>query len=176
MLQTAQKSVSLQQIRFRSKINIQRPKPFHHERGKVMEFLTPFYANPDKGKKLWEVCLKGKKKEGNKSIANPYQIIIAREILNWFNNSKMVGFFHLNSIKAEENFNFQVNLKKHNMYAKVYGRRLMELAVKDTVYEPVLTLFSSPVLLVFSPDTHVNALVKTAKKTPEVILMGKILI
>lgn len=140
-----------------------------------MEFLTPFYANPDKGKKLWEVCLKGKKKEGNKSIANPYQIIIAREILNWFNNSKMVGFFHLNSIKAEENFNFQVNLKKHNMYAKVYGRRLMELAVKDTVYEPVLTLFSSPVLLVFSPDTHVNALVKTAKKTPEVILMAGIL-
>ncbi|XP_051158422.1 39S ribosomal protein L10, mitochondrial isoform X2 [Leptopilina boulardi] len=175
VLQTAQKSVSIQQIRFRSKINIQRPKPFHHERGKVMELLTPIYANPNKGKKLWEVCISAQKKDVKKYVAHPYEMIIAREILNWFNNSKMIGIFHMNSIKAEDNFNFQVRLKKHNMYTKNYGYTLMKLALTDTIYEPVLKLFLTRSALVFSPDVNVQALVQTAKKTPELTLLAGIL-
>lgn len=173
MLQPLQKSVSIQQIRFRSKINIQKPKPFHHERGKVMKFLTPFYARPDAGKELWEVCLSGKKVAKKEFEANPYQIIIAREVLNWFNSSKMIGVFHKNTLREDDAFDFKVRLKRSNMYAKVYGNRLATMALKDTVYEPVLKLFSADVMLVFSPDTNVNELVKIAKKTPELILMGK---
>lgn len=175
VLQPIKNSISVQQIRFRSKINIGKPKPFHHERGKVMQFLTPFYPNPLKGKPLWEVCENINKKAAKTIEANPYETIIAREVLNWFNSSKMIAFFHKNSMNADDDFDFRVNLKRKNMYGKLYGKKVVQLALTNTVYAPVLELFCSPVVLVFSPDVNVTALHKVARKTTQLTLMAGIL-
>ena len=174
-MQPIKNSISIQQIRFRSKINIQKPKPFHHERGKVMKLITPFYENPDKGKALWEVCKNtDKKKVERKLKENPYQIILAREVRNWFNSSKMIAFFHKNSVTAEDDFDFKVNLKRNNMYGKFYGQAILRLALTDTVYAPALKLFGPPGYIVFSPDVNVTALNRAAKKTPQVTLIGEL--
>ena len=172
-MQPVKNSVSVQQIRYRSKINIQKPKPFHHERGKVMKLVTEFFPNPDKGKPLWEVCKKTMKKKNKILEGNPYEIIIAREVLNWFNSSKMIAFFHKNSLLGEDEFNFKVNMKRKNMYGKSYGSKILKLALTDTCYAPVLKLFNSPTMLVFSPVVNVAELHKAAKKTPQVTLLGK---
>lgn len=165
----------VQQKRFRGKINIQKPRAPHYERAKVMKFVEPFYFSEKRGKPLEELC--GKVRQGweRKKIVNPLQQIIAREALNWFNNSRMIAFFHMNPFPTEERFNFAVALKKHNMHSKFYGKNTISMAVQDTPYQAVLTLFSSQNLIVFGQDAKVQALLKIIRKRPELVLMAGVI-
>lgn len=49
---------SLQFVRFRKRINIQRPAPPHFERAKVLSVCKPYYLNPRKGLSLADLCEK----------------------------------------------------------------------------------------------------------------------
>lgn len=49
---------SLQFVRFRKRINIQRPAPPHFERAKVLSVCKPYYLNPRKGMSLTDLCEK----------------------------------------------------------------------------------------------------------------------
>lgn len=64
-------------------------------------------------------------------------------------------------------------LKKQNMYLKQYGKKTVRMALKETKYEPVLTLFSSRNFMVFSQEPQVAKLLKLNRKMPQLILMGK---
>lgn len=106
---------------------------------------------------------------------NPYEEILAREIRNWFDHSKMVGIVHVNPIKSEEIFKVQVALHKSGMRFKKYGRNLFTRAVKGTNYECLLPLnenksFSTG--FIFSTENNdVNALLKILKKVPQMQLL-----
>ena len=61
------------------------------------------------------------------------------------------------------------------MYFKGYQPPILRIALKDSIYEPILQLVQKnlPVTyFVFSPDTNVDKLVKIAKKTPQLTLIG----
>lgn len=140
----------------------------------VNEFLTPFYPRPNEGKKLQELCnniqtTARKKKEEY----NPYQIIIAREVRNWFDNSKMIAICHQNSMKSEEVFDLEVPLRRANMYYKRYSKQIMKLALTDSPYAATIPLYSSQFSVVFGSDTNVDAFIKIVKRFPQVILLGK---
>ncbi|XP_003424718.1 partitioning defective 3 homolog [Nasonia vitripennis] len=177
--QPIRRSVFTQQKRFRGKINIQRPRPPHHERGKVLKFITPFISNPDTQKPLKERCKRISQTVMQKTKPiNPYDVIIARECLNWFKTSRMVAILHANSIKSEQQFEYAVPLKRANMYFKGYQPSILNLALKDSNYEAVLKLClpTMPVsYFVFSPETNVPKLVQITKRTPQLILMAGIL-
>jgi hypothetical protein len=49
---------ALQFVRFRKRINIQRPAPPHYERAKVLKVCEPYYLNPRKGMSLTDLCEK----------------------------------------------------------------------------------------------------------------------
>jgi hypothetical protein len=49
---------SLQFVRFRKRINIQRPAPPHYERAKVLKVCQPYYLDPRKGLSLADLCEK----------------------------------------------------------------------------------------------------------------------
>lgn len=142
---------------------------------------------------------------------NPFERILAKDLLNWFNHSKMVAFFHTNPMSAEDHFKvsrnywnfftfvavfinakysdslwqprvltvnmlyFQANiaLKKQNMTLKNYGHKTARLALENTEYEAVLSLFQSHNSMVFSSETQVSKLLRLLKKMPQLILMGK---
>jgi len=133
----------------------------------------PFYPNPDKGKELKELCHNVNKVMKPKEIYNPYQRIIAREVRNWFDNSKMIAICHQNSMTAEEEFEFKVPLKKANMYYKRYSKKIMTLALEDSPYMATMPLYTSHFCLVFGSDASVVAFEKIVKKFPQIILMGK---
>lgn len=168
-------TILYQQKRFRGKINIQKPRAPHYLRAVVNKFLTPFYPFPDKGKKLEELCNKAitaaerKKKEEY----NPYQRIIAREVRNWFDNSKMVAICHQNSMNSEDEFELAVPLRRANMYFKRYSNKIMKLALADSPYAVTMPLYSSQFSIVFSPDMNVADFENIIKKFPQVILLGK---
>lgn len=176
VFQITPNTIFYQQKRFRGKINIQRPRPTHHLRALVNEFLTPYYPSPNEDKKLEELCYNARKVAGKKNEEekyNPYQRIIAREVRNWFDNSKMIAICHQNSISGEEEFEFRVLLKKVNMYYKKYNKTIMKLALEDSPYAATLPLYSTYFSLVFGQDVNVAALEKINKKFPQVILLGK---
>lgn len=111
-----------------------------------------------------------KKKE---EAYNPYQRIIAREVRNWFDNSKMVAIFHQNSMTSEEQFELAVPLRRANMYFKRYSNKIMKLALTDSPYASTMPLYSSQFSIVFGSDANVAVFEKIIKKFPQVILLGK---
>ncbi|RLU20682.1 hypothetical protein DMN91_007295 [Ooceraea biroi] len=176
-LQLTPYTILQQQKRFRGKINIQKPRAPHYYRALVNEFMTPFYPNPNKNKKLTEMCYKVKKHATPKEedTYNPYEKIIAREVRNWFDNSKMIAICHQNTMSSEDEFEFRVPLKKANMYYKRYSKRIMKLALEDSPYAATERLYRSHFSLVFGSDRTVAAFEKIVKKFPQVILMAGIL-
>lgn len=163
----------LQQKRFRGKINIQKPKPPHYTKALFQEFLSPFYENPKKDKTLSDLCTKTKKITKDKY--NPYHHVLAREVLNWFDSSKMIAFLHKNSITQEEVFELAVPLKRKNMYLKTYGSTILDLALKDTTYKAISLLYQSPFFIIFSPENNVINLLKILRKFSKVTLIAGIL-
>lgn len=163
----------LQQKRFKAKINLKKPRPTHYVKALHQTFLTPFFPNHKEGKTLIDLCTKANKI--SKKIDNPYHEILARDALNWFDNSKMIAFLHKNSIKQEDVFDLAVLLKRKNMYLKCYPFAVLKLALKGTTYEAVEMLFHAPFYIIFSPEKNVTDLEKILKKTPQVILMAGIL-
>ncbi|XP_020711247.2 39S ribosomal protein L10, mitochondrial [Athalia rosae] len=164
----------VQPKRFRGKINIQKPKPPHYERARVMKFVEPVYASWKRGKSLDELCKKPDQ-VGFPKPDNPLERIIAREAYNWLSSSRMVAFFHLNPMTTDDRFKLAVALKKVNMYIKVYGRDTLAIAVENTPYKAILQLFISHNIIVFSPEPNVKQLLKIVRKVPSVVLMAGIL-
>ncbi|KAH8353391.1 hypothetical protein KR084_010725, partial [Drosophila pseudotakahashii] len=162
---------ALQFLRFRGKINIQRPKEPHYERARVIAVTHPKYPEPPKAKS----CFRTRAERTQQQLENPYNEIIAREVRNWLDHSRLVAIFHLNSITADEIFRVRVQLHKQNLHLKSYGSKIIGQAVKGTRYEAILPLFHSNHCIVFSPDQQrTAALIKITRKVPQMVLLGGI--
>lgn len=105
---------------------------------------------------------------------NPYNRIIAKEVLNWLNHSKMVAIFHLNSINSDDFFSARVALHKQNMQLKDYGKKIIRMAVEGTKFEAIEPLFDSNHCIVFSSEEQVSKLLRLTKKFPQMVLMAGI--
>ena len=159
----------IQFYRFRGKINIQRPRAPHFPRQVVIDFTKPFYEP----KPINARCLQQKQKQG--VLDNPYTAIIAREVKNWLDHSKLVGIFHYNSISSEDLFKVKVQLFRENMHVKTYGMNVLKKAVEGTQYEAILPLFKSKSYFVFGlDDNKVKQLLKITKKVPQWVLLAGI--
>ncbi|KAL5285913.1 hypothetical protein ACFFRR_007534 [Megaselia abdita] len=130
----------------------------------------PFYKEQPKTL----TCFQKSKHQLEVEQENPYNRIIAREVLNWLNHSKMVAIFHLNSINSDDFFNARVALHKQNMQLKVYGKKIISMAVEGTKFETIEPLFDSNHCIVFSSEEQVSKLLRLTKKVPQMVLMAGI--
>ncbi|CAD7079769.1 unnamed protein product [Hermetia illucens] len=156
--------------RFRGKINIQRPRQPHYERARVVAVTNPIYPAPPTNQN----CFKESEHKLKTKIHNPYNDIIAREVRNWFEQSKMVAIFHENSITSDDLFKVRVALHRENMQLKSYGLAVIKNALENTKFEAVLSLFCSHHSIVFSSEAKVARLLRITKRTPQLILIGGI--
>ncbi|KAK5645937.1 hypothetical protein RI129_004401 [Pyrocoelia pectoralis] len=166
-------SLLIQSVRFRSKINIQKPKPPHHVKATFLELTKPMYINPKSLQTPLERCNKGA--IFNKNVENPYQEIIAGEVFRWFKSSRLVAFYHMNPMSSDQQFKAFTLFKKEKMHFQNFGRRTMEMAIKGTEYEAALALYVSRNFIVFSPEPEIKKLLNITKKFPQIILMAGIL-
>ncbi|XP_067624731.1 large ribosomal subunit protein uL10m [Eurosta solidaginis] len=157
--------------RFRGKINIQRPRAPHYERARVLA-LVQKYAEEKKQKDPTKNCFVPRKR--NVDAENPYALVIAREVRNWLQHSRMVGLYHLNSIKEDDLFPIRVQLHKKNMHFKAYGKQIMKTAVEGTQFEAILPLFENRTCIVFSTEQHVGQLLRITRRCPQMILLAGI--
>lgn len=147
-------------------------------RGVVNTFMTPFYPSKNKGKPLEELCHKAinaAKKKDLKEISNPYQRIIARDVRDWFDKSKLIAICHRNSMTQDEIFDFRVELKKVNMEYKQYSLMIMKLALSDSPYTATLPLYKATFCIIFGCDTNVTGFQKIVKKFPQIIFLAGLL-
>lgn len=126
-------------------------------------------------KTIQEQCAAIESKYPKIKVENPYEKIIAKEVLNWFNHSKTITIFHINSITEEELFKIRVALHKHNIQLKQYGKSIMRQAVTDSKYEVILPLFNSKNCILFGPENCIQQILKITKKVPQLILLAGIL-
>ncbi|XP_034474085.1 39S ribosomal protein L10, mitochondrial [Drosophila innubila] len=168
---TSARSPLLQFLRYRGKINIQRPKQPHYERARVVAVTQPKYEEPPKAL----TCFQSRTQRTATQVENPYNAILAREVRNWLDHSQLVAVFHLNSISADDVFRVRVQLHKQNMHLKSYGRKIIGQAVVGTAYEAIMPLFHSNHCIVFSPNQQqVNAMLRITRKVPQMVLLGGI--
>lgn len=109
---------------------------------------------------------------------NPYEVILAREVKNWFDHSKMVGIIHINSIKGEDSFKAAVAFHKSGMHYKKYGTTLLMRALQGTNYECLLPLnenksFSTGFIFC-TENNDVSLMLKILKKIPQMHLLAGI--
>lgn len=156
--------------RYRGKINIQRPRAPHYERARVIAATNPII----KEKPKTSTCFQKTKYQLEVEQENPYNRIVAREVLNWLNHSKMTAIFHLNSINSDDFFDARVALHKQNMQLKDYGKKIVNMAVEGTKFEAIVPLFDSHHCIVFSPEEQVSKLLRLTKKFPQMVLMAGI--
>lgn len=106
---------------------------------------------------------------------NPYEVILGREVRNWFEHSQMVGVFHVNPISGEDFFNARVAFHKNGMQLKKYGIAVMNNALQDTKFEVLLELQKSKTFAtayVFSTEhNNIATVMKLIKKIPQMHLL-----
>lgn len=159
--------------RFRGKINIQRPRPPHFDRQLLIDLAKPVYGPPKHSLPDIELCKKGLSKSKKVEIDNPFERILARECLEWFNTSKMIIFLHLNSISMEDKIPLYADLKRNNMTLRSYGKKIVAMATTNTCYESVNKLFTSHQHIIFGQPENINKMFKILRKAPQLVIMGE---
>lgn len=172
MFQTA--SCLKQFKRFRGKINIQKPKRPHFEKATYLALAKPYFINPNKNKLKVELC-EGVHVTRMDEVDNPFQRIIAQELYKWFTSSRLIVFYHINPMNAEDKFKAYVLFKKQNMHFKQYGKKTLEMAVKGTPYEVVLDFYVSHNMMLFSPQPDIKKVLNITKKFRQLVLLGNFL-
>lgn len=111
-------------------------------------------------------------RKDKKEERNIYEEIIARELHQRLQNSKLVVFCHYNPMNTEQQFAARVSFHKLNMYYKQYGKKTLELAVQGTPYEILLDFYVSHNMTIFSPEPEIKKLLQALRKFPQLILLG----
>lgn len=166
----------LQSKRFGSKINVQSPRPPHYTRKLFNAVTEPVYPR----KTAIDLChenqalKKLEKDNADKSLLHPYDSILAKELFGFFDSAKMVLICQKNSMDSFDYFNFRVALHKKNIKTKIYGRKIIRAALRDSKFNAMLPLLtSSPhTCMLFSDEWNVNEVLKVLKKTPKIILLA----
>ncbi|XP_060516752.1 large ribosomal subunit protein uL10m [Cylas formicarius] len=160
--------------RFKSKINIQKPKPPHFEKAKYLALAKPWFLSQKKNKTSQELCGNVQKLAIKKDEPNPFQNIIAKELYGLFAESKLIAFCHYNPMTSNQKFKANIAFKKEQMHAKQYGKKTLDLALSGTAYEKVLDFYVSHNMIILSPEPNIKKLLKILKKFPQLILLAGI--
>lgn len=167
------RSISTTEKCFRGKINIQRPRAPHYDRALFNAVTEPIVPRPTVTQECYQKRLEKQYVGAVDTVTvNPYEVIIAKEVVNWFSHSKLVAIMHINSINSDDMFKVKVAFHKEKMHLKAYGMSIMKKAMIGTQYEPLLPLFGSHNCIVFSEEAKIVQLFKILKKTPQLILLA----
>ncbi|XP_044750125.1 39S ribosomal protein L10, mitochondrial [Coccinella septempunctata] len=163
----------VQPKRFRGKINIQRPKPPHFTKAKYLEICKPIFESSKKNKTMVELCGINKNRK-EEEVDNPFQRIIAKEALGYFQSSRLIAFYHFNHMTGIEQFKALSMFHKEGMHMKWLGKKTLEMALKGTPYETVLDFYMSRNMTVFSTEPKVKQLLRINKRFPQLVLLAGI--
>lgn len=163
----------VQTFRHRSrKPNLRRPAIPHWQRAVVLKVTEPMYEDSMKDIHPAEICKQKEDKQKNIKQVNPFEQILARELLENVEKSKMVAIFHRNPMSSADLFAVRVQLSKIGMFYQHHNNSVAKLAFTGTKYEALLQLYQSHAATFTSDELRVAKLLKLQKKMSGVVLLA----
>jgi hypothetical protein len=93
------------QKRNRHNINPSRPKMPTWQRKVMLEFGEPRFTIPHKStENLWQDCPRHLEvvEEKKNANANPYELLYAKQLLEFMETSKMIGIYHTHTMETPQ--------------------------------------------------------------------------
>jgi len=158
-----------------------RATPF---RQKLLAISKPAWEEEDKLEDIWKNCQyvqkENERKEWKLQI-NQLEKFYVKEMVEQFENSKMIAFFHCNPIKARKWHAMWQNARRAGMELTQYHYRIGHAGLTGTQWQNCLHFwfsFSGPMNfqpIVFSPEMNPDKLLKFERKAPEMFLLGAVM-
>ncbi|XP_076458846.1 large ribosomal subunit protein uL10m-like isoform X2 [Babylonia areolata] len=160
-----------QQVRCRSKVNIQHPKPRHDAR-RLFEAITRPIIPPEPIPHT-EVCARRKAKilESLHEV-NPYEEFLLKQCTKMLEENRMVAVCQALPMSAEQRKAAGNKLLKKGLKLCFFSNPLMRQSIDDSVLVNLSPLLISHNLFVVSKEPLIQDLVAILRKIPELILLG----
>jgi len=168
------------QVRFRA-VRIAKPKPATWFRQNLLAASKPSWAQQNRLEDVWRDCEHAEKEAERRDWQdniNQLEKFYVREMVDLFETSKMVAFFHSNPTKKQNIRTAWQNGRRFGMELKEYHYRVGKAGLKGTPWENCLHFwFKFPgemnmQQILFSPTLAPDKLLKYERKVPEFILLG----
>lgn len=171
-------NVSIQPVRYR-RVNVNKPRPPCFEKAQIIAGCRPIYPKPCDfyfpPSLRCRLPIKKYEEQMEKQEENPYERILATELMDRFKQSKMILFLHGNRISGDEKDDSWRTFKRQNMELSQHARSTVIMAVENTIYEPILVLFNSSTKIITCPEEKLSKALELLKKKTHLILMAGIL-
>ncbi|XP_053117532.1 39S ribosomal protein L10, mitochondrial isoform X2 [Hemicordylus capensis] len=156
---------TLQLIRHGSKAVTRHWKAMHIMRLKLMavtEYIPPKPAIP-------ETCFKPPVVIEEE---NGYAKLLRRQVEQAFLENKMIAVCQYNYIPGYDLVFMRHRLRKYNIHAKFFPNEIMRAFLSESKYKNLLPLFVDRNLLLVSPETRVQEMLRVLKNVPQINLLG----
>merc|ERR1712083_611889 len=168
------------QIRFK-RVNIQKPRRPDWFRQQLLAVAAPRYLPPQTVEEMPDSCEMAEKKEEEwKKHISQLEKFYVLEMVEMFEKSEMIAFFHTNPIKEADWRKAWQNGRRSGMELQRFQRRVGVSGLSGTKWENCLHFFmnfpgehTQPIL--FSPKTDPKKLLAYEKKVPEFQLLAAVI-
>eukprot|EP00088_Acartia_fossae_P032513 TRINITY_DN33280_c0_g1_i1.p1 TRINITY_DN33280_c0_g1~~TRINITY_DN33280_c0_g1_i1.p1 ORF type:complete len:262 (+),score=9.97 TRINITY_DN33280_c0_g1_i1:51-836(+) len=168
------------QVRFRQ-VRISKPKRAPWFRQNLLEISKPAWTSEVPIDDVWIDCEYAKKEEERREWndeVNKLEEFYVREMVEQFEKSRMIAFFHANPMSRNSFRTAWQNGRRIGMELKEYHHRVGKAGLRGTQWENCLHFWFQfpgemnlqPIL--FSPNLQPDKLLKYEKKVPEFHLLG----
>merc|ERR1712037_862657 len=170
------------QIRFK-RVNIQKPRRPDWFRQQLLAVAAPRYSPPQTIEELPDSCEMAEKEEERrewKECISRLGRCGGQEMVEMFEKSEMIAFFHTNPIKESDWRKAWQNGRRAGMELQRFQRRVGVAGLRGTKWENCLHFFmnfpgehTQPIL--FSPKTDPKKLLAYEKRVPEFQLLAAVI-
>lgn len=168
------------QVRFKA-VRVNKPKRATWFRQSLLEISKPVWVEEQTSQNIWRNCQHALKEEERREYddhINELEKFYVSEMVEHFEKSKMIAFFHANPMKRN---NFRIawqNGRRVGMELKDYHYRVGKAGLLGTRWENCLHFWfqfpgemnMQPIL--FSPNLDPEKILKYERKVPEFVLLG----
>lgn len=107
---------------------------------------------------------------------HPYDVLIAKDFIQLWNQSRMIVFFHKNPALELEDRLVKNMFEHQKIYLHSFDRAIVDIALRDTPYRNALHLYQKKNSCIgFAPESNVSNLLKLTRKANQLIFLGGII-
>jgi len=168
------------QVRYKN-VRINKPKRATWFRQNMLAISAPVWNKEEPIEDIWRDCehdLKMEEKKSWEEDINQLEHFYVREMVDLFERSKMIAFFHSNPIKRPNVHIAWQNGQRIGMDLKEYHYRVGKVGLRGTKWENCLHFWfkfhgeMNHQHILFSPELEPEKLLKYERKVPEFHLLG----
>ncbi|KAH0626790.1 hypothetical protein JD844_001998 [Phrynosoma platyrhinos] len=129
----------------------------------VTEYIPPKPAIP-------EECIKPHAKPMQEE--NGYTRLLRRQVEQTFLENKMIAVCQYNYVPGNDMILMRHRLRKYNIHVKFFPNEIVRPFLLDSKFKNLLPLFVDRNLLMVSPETRAQEMLRVLKRMPQINLLG----